>query len=231
MGAGVFAKHWIQRCEPSREAIIARTLGARRALLSVIDQPAFAMLAEIVNFLMEVLSTLIGGACLLRMYMRWRTISMIGQVGRFVMALTDWLVKPLQRILPPTGRIDAASLLGAWLLKMLQYAVFLLLTGLTSWALLPVLALLGVVKLAASVATAVIIVAAVLSWTQNRSPISDVLDRLTAPLLAPLRRVVPLVGSVDLSPLIAVVVLQVLAMVLGALQARLLGSAALLGAG
>jgi YggT family protein len=77
----------------------------------------------------------------------------------------------------------------------------------------------------------VIIVAAILSWTQNRTQLADVLDRLTAPLLAPLRRVVPPVGGVDLSPLIAVVALQVLAMVLGALQAQLLGTAAALGVG
>jgi YggT family protein len=196
-----------------------------------ISLPLLAMLFQIINFLLDVASTLVGGACLLRMFMRWRAMSMANPVGQFVLALTDWLVKPLQRVLPPSGRVDAASLLGAWLLKMVQYVVFMLLLGLSRWALLPVLALLGVMKLAASVATAVIIVAAILSWTQNRTQLADVLDRLTAPLLAPLRRVVPPVGGVDLSPLIAVVALQVLAMVLGALQAQLLGTAAALGVG
>ena len=86
------------------------------------------------------------------------------------------------------------------------------------------LALLGVAKLAASVATALIVVAAVLSWTQPHSPVADVLNRLTAPLLAPLRRVIPLVGGVDLTPMAAVVVLQVLGMVMGSMQARLLGA-------
>ena len=66
---------------------------------------------------------------------------------------------------------------------------------------------------------------------QNRTAISDVFERLSAPLLAPLRRVVPLVGGVDLTPVLARVVLQVLAMALGQLQVQLLGSGALLGAG
>ncbi len=189
------------------------------------------MLPQIVNFLLEIACTLVGGACLLRMFMHWRRMSMANPVGQFVLALTDWLVKPLQRIVPLTGRVDAASLLGVWLLKMVQYVVFMLLAGMARWALLPVLALLGVARLAASVATAVIIVVVVLSWMQNRTQIADVLNRLTAPLLAPLRRVVPLVGGVDLSPLIAVVVLQVIAMVLGALQAQLLGSAGLIAIG
>ena len=187
------------------------------------------MLFQVINFLLEVASTLIGGACLLRMYMRWRAMSMANPVGRFVQALTDWLVLPLQRLLPPTKRLDTASLLGAWLLKLLQYLVFMLLLGLTQWALLPLVALLGVVKLAASVATAVIIVAAVLSWMQNRSPGTEVFERLSAPVLAPLRRIVPLVGGVDLTPVIALVVLQVLAIVLGSMQEQLLRGAALAG--
>ena len=145
-------------------------------------------------------------------------------VGRLVMALSDWLVRPLQRVLPPSAKVDAANLLGAWLLKLVQYGVFMAMLGMTHWALLPVLALLGVAKLAASVATALIVVAAVLSWTQPHSPVADVLNRLTAPLLAPLRRVIPLVGGVDLTPMAAVVVLQVLGMVMGSMQARLLGA-------
>ena len=189
------------------------------------------MFFEVIKFLLEVASTLIGGACLLRMFMRWRAMSMANPVGRFLQALTDWLVLPLQRILPPSKRVDAASLLAAWLLKMVEYAAVMAMLGLARWALLPVLALVGVARLAASVATAVIVVAAILSWMQNRTAVSDVFDRLSAPLLAPVRRVVPVVGGVDLSPVVAVVLLQVAAIVLGSVQAQLLGSAALLAAG
>ena len=189
------------------------------------------MFFEVIKFLLEVASTLVGGACLLRMFMRWRAMSMANPVGRFVQALTDWLVLPLQRILPPSNRVDAASLLAAWLFKLLQYAALMALLGMSRWALLPVLALLGVARLATSVATAVILVASIFSWMQNRTAISDVFERLSAPLLAPLRRVVPLVGGVDLTPVLALVVLQVLAMALGQLQVQLLGSGALLGAG
>ncbi|MBK6613245.1 YggT family protein [Ottowia sp.] len=189
------------------------------------------MLYQILTFLLEVAVTLIGGACLLRLYMRWRRMSFGHPVGRFVQALSDWLVLPLQRLLPPRDKLDAASLLGAWLLKLLQYILLMVLIGAQRWTVLPLLALLGVAKLAVSVATAVIIIAAVLSWTGNRTLVADVFDRLCEPLLAPLRRAVPLVGGVDLSPLLAVVALQVLSIVLGSLQAGLLGSAVVIGAG
>ena len=55
------------------------------------------MLYQVLTFLIEVAVTLIGGACLLRLYMRWRRMSMGNPVGRFVQALSDWLVLPLQR--------------------------------------------------------------------------------------------------------------------------------------
>ena len=182
------------------------------------------ILYQVLTFLIEVAVTLIGGACLLRLYMRWRRMSMGNPVGRFVQALSDWLVLPLQRLMPPGKQFDVASLLAAWLLKLLQYAVLMALVGLGSWSLLPVLALLGVAKLAASVATAVIIVAAVMSWMQNRTPVSDMFERLAAPLLAPVRKLVPLVGGIDLSPLLVIVALQVIGIVLGSLQASLWGA-------
>lgn len=189
------------------------------------------MLYQVTTFLLEVAVTLIGGAALMRLYMRWRRMSLGNPVGRLVQSLTDWLVLPLQRLLPPRDRLDGASLLAAWLLKLLQYAVLMGMLGQSRWTVLPLLALLGVAKLAVSVATALVIIAAILSWTQSRSLISDVLERLCEPLLAPVRRVVPLVGGIDLSPLVLIVGLQVVSIVLGSLQASLLGSALLVGAG
>jgi len=185
------------------------------------------MLVQIIAFLLEVLVTLVGGVCVLRVYMRWQGVNLSHPVGRFVQALSDWLVLPLQRVMAPRGRVDAASLLAAWLLKLLQFAALLWLTGAANWAALPVVALLGVLKLAASVATALVVVAAVLSWTRNHTPVLDMVQRLCAPLLAPVRRVLPLIGGVDLSPAVVVVLLQVLVMLLTGWQNGLLSAARL----
>lgn len=188
------------------------------------------MLFQVLTFLLEVLVTLVGGACLLRLYMNWQATSLANPLGRLTRALSDWLVLPLRRLIPPRGRVDAASLLAAWALKLLQYAVLMGLIGAAHWTVLPVLALVGVARLAVSVATALIIIAAVLSWMQNRTTVTDVLDRLCQPLLAPVRRVLPPVGGVDLSPIVVIVVLQVLGIVLGSLQASLFGGGLLSGA-
>ena len=67
-----------------------------------------------------------------------------------------------------------------------------------------------------------IIVYAVLSWVQTQSALSDLLERLVMPVLTPIRRVLPLVGGVDLSPLVLLVALQIATIVLGSLQAAVL---------
>ncbi|MDO5086574.1 MAG: YggT family protein [Comamonadaceae bacterium] len=181
------------------------------------------MLYEITAFLLEVAVTLVGGACLIRAWMRWQGVSWVGNpVGPLLLALTDWLVKPLARLLPPAGRWDLPCLLAAWLLKLLQYVPLLMLRTGAVWAAWPVMGLLGLLQLAVSVATALVVVAALMSWLQPGAPALRFVHQLTAPLLAPVRRVLPLAGGVDLSPLVVVVALQVLGMMLGNAQARLL---------
>ena len=90
-------------------------------------------------------------------------------------------------------------------------------------AMVPVLAVFGLVRLALTGLTGLLIVYAILSWVQTYSPVQEVLQRLCEPVLRPVRRVMPLVGGVDLSPLVALVVLNVATMVLGHLQAAVLG--------
>ncbi len=87
---------------------------------------------------------------------------------------------------------------------------------------LPLLALFDLLRLVISGLTGLVIVYALLSWVQVDSPITDVIDRLCMPLLRPWRRLIPLVGGIDLSPLAFLVVLQVIGMMLSALQAAAL---------
>ncbi len=77
-----------------------------------------------------------------------------------------------------------------------------------------VLSLFGVLRLALSGLSVLVIVYAVLSWVQTHSPMMGLLARLVAPLLQPIRRILPLVGGIDLSPLVLLVLLQVGGMVL-----------------
>jgi len=185
------------------------------------------MLYQIISLLLEVVIGLVAGACLLRLYMQYQRIPMSARsgnpLGRFVFALTDWLVLPLRRVVPSMGRWDMASLVAAFLLEVVQFLVLWLLAGAAGGLVtIPILATFGLVRLALSGMTGLIIVYAVLSWVQSRNVLSDIIERLCAPPLIPIRRVVPLVGGVDLSPLVLLVLLQVASIVLGAIQGAVL---------
>ena len=185
------------------------------------------MFYQIASLLLDVLGGVLGGACLLRLYMQQQRIPMSARsgnpFGRLVFALTDWLVLPLRRLLPAIGTWDSASLLAAYLLQLAQFVVLWLLSGAAGGLVtVPILAGFGLARLAVSGLTGLLIVYAVLSWMQTGSVVADVVERLCAPPLAPIRRLLPLVGGVDLSPLALLVLLQVVAIVLGHAQGLVL---------
>ena len=186
------------------------------------------MLYQIAALLIEIATDLVAGACLLRMAMQWQRVPMSARSGnplaRFIFALTDWLVLPLRRVLPAIGRLDTASLVAAFLLQLAAFALLWLLAGALFGGLysVPILALFGTIRLAISVMTGLVIIYAVLSWVPQASPLSDILERLVLPVLMPIRRVLPLVGGIDLSPLVLLVLLQIGSIVLGHVQAMAL---------
>ncbi len=182
-----------------------------------------AMFYQIISFLLEVATGLLGSACLLRLYMQYHRVSFANPVGRFVFALTDWLVLPLRRLVPSFGRWDLVSLGSAYLLKFGQYMLLWLLAGRVAglvWV--PALAAFGLAQMAISGLTVLLVVYAISSWMQTGSLVGAVVERLCTPLLEPLRRIIPLVGGVDLSPLALLVLLQVAGMVLASVQRAIL---------
>lgn len=181
------------------------------------------MLLQIVSLLLEVIAGVLGGACLLRLYMQYQRIPMSARSGnplaRFVFALTDWIVLPLRRLVPAVGSWDLASLLATYLIVLAQFSLLWALVAFGySYVSVLILAAFGVVKIAISGLTGLVIVYAVLSWVQSHTVLADVIERLVNPVLAPIRRFVPLVGGIDLSPLVLLVLLQIALIVLGHLQ-------------
>jgi len=181
------------------------------------------MFFQIASFLLDVVGGLLTGACLLRLYMQLQRGPFGNPIGGLVFALTDWIILPLRKLIPPVGKWDLSSLVAAILFQVLQYVLFLLLVGAAAaWAWLPWLVLFGLAKVAVSGLMGLLIVHAVMSWIAARSPLSGVVWRLCAPVLRPFQKVIPLLGGVDLSPLVVLVLLQVLMIVLGNLQANVM---------
>src|SRR3569623_1981388 len=103
-------------------------------------------LFQIIPFLLDGAAGLLGGACLLRLYMQHQRVPFGNPVGRFVFALTNWIVLPLRKVLPGYRRWDFASLIAAYLFELAQFAVIVLMLG-RCYASVPVLALFGLVRL------------------------------------------------------------------------------------
>ncbi len=185
------------------------------------------MLIKILSFLLETIFFLLIGASLLRAWMNWMRVNMRAQPGSFVIALTDWLVKPLRRVLPAQvlkSRIDWASVMAAILFALIYALLFGLLLGVvnnmpdfapTTVISLVVFALKMLIRVALQAMMLLLIGFVILSWVQPASSAYALLGRLTEPLLASLRRVIPPLGGVDLSALVLILLLQVALMVLG----------------
>src|SRR4051812_30142910 len=106
-----------------------------------------SMITQIVSYLLDVAAGLLAGAGPFGLYMQVQRVPFGNPVGRFVFALTNWLVLPLRRILPSRGRWDFASVVGAFLIELLHYAVLWLLNGATGFGIVPLMAIFGLLRL------------------------------------------------------------------------------------
>jgi YggT family protein len=177
------------------------------------------MFAKPLLFLVDLVFGVVVYALLLRFFMQWLRAPFRNPLGQAVVALTDWLVQPLRRVVKGWGGIDWSTLLPAWVLQWAWLVVELAIVrdGSTASAWMLPLGLQAVVVLLKASLTLLIVVLiaqAVLSWVAPDGPLSGVLNALAFPFLAPLRRRIPLLGgTLDLSPLILIVVVQLVLMV------------------
>jgi YggT family protein len=173
---------------------------------------------QVIKYLLDVAFGLFTYALLLRFVMQWLRAPFRNPLGQAIIALTDWIVKPLRKIVPGWKGIDWASLLATFLFQFLWLLSYSLIFGGFSVlgigiAFLLVATLVALVKAMLWLLIVVVLVQAVLSWVAPDGPLSGLLNALTFPFLRPIRRVLPpLGGTLDLSPLVVIVVAQLLLM-------------------
>ena len=173
------------------------------------------MLRNALAFLIDVVFGLVTYTLLLRLAMQIMRAPFRNPLGQAVMALTDWLVKPLRRIVPGVRGVDWATVIAACASQFLWVLALYFAFG-RGFALfgpgLPFLAVTAVIALFKALLWLAIIVVfaqALLSWVAPDGPLAGVLNALTFPLLRPIRRLVPPIGgTLDLSPLIVIVLAQ-----------------------
>jgi len=177
------------------------------------------LIAQAVAFVLDALFHLFILAVLVRFWMQALRAPMRNPIAHFTIALTDFAVKPLRKVIPGFFNLDMASLVVAWLAEfILQVLLLLVLTevsitqnpGVLSVVLF--LALVKLVRLSIYVFMGAIIIQAVLSWFGSYHPVAPFFDALSRPFLKPIQRAVPPIGGVDISPVLVLIAFQLILM-------------------
>jgi len=177
------------------------------------------LLAGALIFLVETVFGLFVVALLLRFYMQWARAPYRNPLSEFLQALTDFMVRPARRVIPGLWGYDLASLALAWLIELAELFVVAQLRGYQpgtdiglAVAAFLLLALVMLVKIGLYVLLVAVFLQVVLSWVAPQGPLMPLANSLTRPLLRIFQRRIPPIGNVDLSPLFAMVVIQLLLM-------------------
>lgn len=183
------------------------------------------MLSGILIFLVGALADFFSFLLLARFLMQIARVSFAGPLGEFVLILTNGMVRPLRRIIPGVLGLDWASLLPAWLLQTATVLLGIALSPRPFADAIPValaLGAVGVLVIGVWVLIVALIAQALMSWINPYSPFAPTMNQLTRPLLRPIQRFLPPIGGrIDLSPLVAILLLQVLLKVIDVMRAEL----------
>lgn len=175
------------------------------------------MITNALQFLLHTIFDLFTLALLLRFYLQLTRAPFQNPVSQAVVALTNFAVKPVRRVVPGIAGIDTSTLLLALLTSFLLESLSrwlnnypLLVADNVIWLALLGLAFVGLLKLSITIFLYAVLIHAILSWINPHTVITPVLDALTRPLLQPLRNRIPSAGGFDLSPLFVLIAAQLL---------------------
>lgn len=184
---------------------------------------------DALQFLISTLVMLYALIILLRFMMQASRVDYYNPVSQFVVKASAPVLTPVRKVIRPVGRYDIAALVIALALMLLKLGLYRLLgipdtviggyrlgiehiwVGSLAW-----LAVVDLIALVINIYFFAVLIRAVLSWIapQGPNPIVEILERITAPVVRPVRRLIPLVGGIDLSPLAVLIGLQVMRMLL-----------------
>lgn len=175
------------------------------------------MLNQTIQFLLDIFLQGFAGVLLFRFMMQWLRAPMRNPVGEFIMAVSNFAVLRARRFIPPVWRLDSASLLLALIVEFAYLGLTLSLDGypFVHFPLLGLLALSAVklVKISVYLLMSALVAQAILSWVNPFTPLAPLLAAITQRFLRPLQRVLPPVGRIDLSPLLLLVICQIILLV------------------
>jgi YggT family protein len=156
----------------------------------------------------------------LRFVLQWIRADVRNPLTQFILRVTNPLVIPVRRVVPPISGIDTATVLVILLLETLATAVLIQLAcvGGTDPGQVVLIAILRLIHLLLRIYLVVILAYVVLSWISpgTYNPAANLLTAIAEPVLQPIRRLIPPIAGLDLSPLFAIIGIQAVTMLLPA---------------
>lgn len=169
-------------------------------------------------FLIETVIHLYLVVLLLRILLEAAQADFYNPIVQLLVRLTDPLLRPLGKLIPNLGRLNLSAVVLLYVIQLIGLVILMLISGRApDPLLLAVLALMRLVRMVLVLYMILILVGVILSWVGHgvRHPIVPLIFQLTEPVLAPIRRVLPNLGGLDLSPLVAIIGIQFLIILLG----------------
>lgn len=163
------------------------------------------------SFLISTVFDLYIMVVILRIWLQMARADFYNPFSQFIVKATQPIVSPLRRVIPSIGSLDLATVLFAYVLCVFKFvALQLVVSGGVAFGLeFLFIGLIALAKAAGGLLFWILLVRAILSWvSQGRSPIEYVMHQLTEPMLAPIRKILPQMGGLDLSVLVLFIVLQ-----------------------
>ena len=180
------------------------------------------MLHGIFTFIIDTVAGLFAGFLLLRFWMQVLRVRPPSNLAQSIFQLTDWVIHPIRRLIPGFAGYDWASLIATFLVALLALTLEYGLVPQVSFPAIILLALFRVVQWILFGFMALLVLEAVFSWVNPHAPFAPFIRALNQPVLSPLRRLIPVLGGIDFSPLVALIALQVINRVLDELLPTLM---------
>lgn len=175
------------------------------------------MLNQALAFVVETVFNIFILSALVRFWMQALRAPVRNPLAQFTMALTDFAVKPMRRLVPGVWGLDAASLVVAWLAEVVLLAIVTLLQGVelvsgSAISVLCFLALVRLLRLTVYIVMGAVLLQALLSWVSPYHPLRPFFDALTRPFLKPFQKAIPPIGGVDITPILVLIACQLVLM-------------------
>lgn len=167
-------------------------------------------------FLISTLFDLYILVLVVRLILAFTQANSFNPVVRLIIKLTQRLVSPIRRVIPNIGRLETATLVLIILFEIIKILLLgLVATDVPNLGVIFYYAVFSSIRFILKTFFYAILLQAILSWfQQGNTPATEVLQQITAPVLRPLQRVIPTMNGIDISPIPALIILQLLIILL-----------------